>query len=104
MELIGRRAQVGDQTIFTFFLFLLIILAVGIVGGVFLFFGPNFDYRQAEADVLSLKVSECMGNNEINPGFWNDFYNICRLNKEVLEENKFMLKVCNGNNIDGCIE
>ena len=54
-----------EEGVSFFMLFIMmLLLAGGIVGGVFAFFGQGLDFRQKDAEVLLLKVENCFSGNE----------------------------------------
>jgi hypothetical protein len=95
------RGEAGDQLMFVTFLFLLIIIAVGIVTGTSLFFAKTYDFRGVEADLLNNKIRECLAKNEIK--FSGDnLYQQCEINKEVVDGKKLILRVCDKE--EGCAQ
>ena len=76
--MINRRGM-GEIVMFFPFIFICLIIAAGIWIGVGAFYGGEYDFRQAEAELLASRVVECfkMGDFEI--------YRDCNLNREVIE-------------------
>jgi hypothetical protein len=100
---LNRKAQAGDQLMVFWFIFLMVILAGGIIAGIYIFFGSEYDFRKVDAQVLNYRVQKCLSENEIN---WSgtqelndDFYQKCRLNKEVINETLFVLISFDGKTI-----
>ena len=83
---LNKKAQIGEQIMVFPFLFILVVICVGIAIGVYIFFGGGYDFRQVDADILSYKIGNCILDNEVNEEFWSDLYTKCRLNKEVLDK------------------
>ncbi len=87
-----RRGTIGEQLTGAGILFLLfVIIALGIVAGKFLFYGQDFDFRKADAAVLHERLRACIVGTRVLDGFgvdWNvdDFFELCRLNRKVIEE------------------
>ena len=91
-----RFGRMGDKMMFSMFLLILIIITVGIVAGVYIFYGAEYDFRQAEADILNYNIKKCIINNDIdwtNEKSKENFFDVCRLNKEVIEKNN-IIKIC----------
>ncbi len=88
---IGNKKGMGEKLLFFIFFLMMLIVALGLAGGVYSFFGrAYFDVRQTEADILFNKVVDCMDENDF---FANEFegnkelfFEKCRLNKKVLEK------------------
>ncbi|PIN92997.1 hypothetical protein COU54_04565 [Candidatus Pacearchaeota archaeon CG10_big_fil_rev_8_21_14_0_10_31_24] len=80
-------------------LFMLIAFSFAIGLGQGLFFGEDYEFRNVEAQILNLKVKDCISNN-LYENIWADFYKVCNLNekvlKERLEEVKLNIMVCEG--------
>jgi len=98
----NKKAQLGEQLTVFAFLFLLVVIGIGIAGGVYIFFGSGYDSRQVEADILNHKVRNCLSENILDDNFKDNFYEICKLNKQSMEVSKNLIKICvtSGN----CIE
>jgi hypothetical protein len=72
----------------------MILIALAIVSGFYIFFGGGFDFRASEASLLNSKIAECIMNNNIDFSKIGDgFFEICGLNKAVIEENN-EIKIC----------
>lgn len=72
-------------------LFLFVFIAGGIVASIYLFYGEGYDFREGEAELLSFKIKECiLENDEID---MDNFFDLCRLDKNVLEANN-LVKIC----------
>ncbi len=97
-----KRAELGDQLALGMFLFLMTIIGLGIIGGVYLFYGYGYDFRSLEANLLGQKVISCLGENEINAEFFNNFYKKCNFNQQVLSEDH-KLKICSNVDLQTCI-
>ncbi len=75
----------GGERILSIYLFIIyIIVSVGIVSGVFLFYGSGLDGRVAEAGILSDKVIDCLTEQG-------------KLHENVLKDNFDILKFCKFN-------
>jgi len=94
---LNKKASLGDMTMVFTFLFFIFIIGVGIVAGVFIFYGSGYDSREAEASLLNYKIRECIVNNKIDNNFFKEdnFIEKCRLNKGVIEKNN-IIKICKG--------
>jgi len=79
------------MTMFIAFLFLLTVIAAGIAGGIFIFYGQGYEFRQIDADILNKKVKSCLSNNEVNLEDENEIFETCNLNKQSIEENFFII-------------
>ncbi len=97
-----KAEETGDQIMVFAFMFLLVIIGVGIWLGVSIYFGSSYDSRQVDANLLLYKVENCFTNSNIIE-FQGDFYAICGINQGVVENNQLMIKVCSGNDVNSCI-
>jgi hypothetical protein len=95
------RGEAGDQLMFVTFLFLLVIIAVGIVTGTSLFFAKNYDFRGVEADLLNNKIRECLAKEEVKFSE-ESIYLQCKINKEVVDGKKLILRICDKE--EGCAQ
>jgi hypothetical protein len=86
MNKVGTAAGKGILW-FVFFLMAMII-SLGLVGGVFSFFGEGYDIRNDESEVLLEKVLECFDKNDFFDENYGEeeFYENCRMNKKVLSK------------------
>lgn len=91
----NRKGEAGSMLMIVVFLFLLIMISGGIVAGTYMFFGTGYEVRQLDADVLNYKIKECIEKNWILEVVDN-FYEVCGLNKEVLEEEGYKINICEG--------
>jgi len=98
----NKKAQFGKQIMIFPFVFLLIIIALGISAGVVIYFGTGYDFRALDASLLSYKIEKCVLENSDLNKLKDNFYETCRLNKESLEKNKFFFKVCRDLNAIDC--
>lgn len=93
-----KKGELGNQVMLFSFFFLLVVIGVGIVAGVWLFYGQGYDFRQAEAEVLNYEIKKCLVNEKIDKSsFADEFYEKCRLNKEVVEQG--IVKIIRDNEI-----
>jgi hypothetical protein len=91
-----RRAQVGEQMMVFWFVFLLLLVGGGIYAGVYIFFGSEYDFRKVDAEILNYRVEKCLIENEIDFGnlsgeIGGNFYEKCRLNQGIINETFFIL-------------
>ena len=56
--MINKKA--GERVLSIYLFIIYIIVAVGIVSGVLLFFSSSLDIRKAEAEILGDKVIDCL--------------------------------------------
>ena len=96
----NRKGDVGDQINVFGFLFLILIIGVGIVIGVLIFFGKGYDFREGEAKLLNYKIKECLLKNELNKEFFLGFFQKCKLDKDVIEKNN-IIRICE--NSEDCV-
>jgi len=87
MDNLNRKAEaVGNQTMWVWSMFLLVIAGGGIAIGVMIFYGYEYDLKAFEAGVLSNSISECLREGAIDFSNEQNFYSKCRLNQKVLSE------------------
>ncbi len=87
----NKNGKLGDQISFFYFLFLMIIIALGIAGGAYLFYGGEHDFREGESEILTYLVEECMKEKDVK---WENFYEECGISKGAMEKGKIILKIC----------
>jgi len=78
----------GGEEIITPYLFVVwVIIGVGIVAGALIFYSSQFDVRAKEAEILNLRVADCVKENfPVSSDF--DIYGKCGLNKELIENSE----------------
>jgi hypothetical protein len=94
-SILNKKAVAGPQTMIWAFALIVIVMCLGIVLAVSIFFAADYDFRQADADILNYKLNDCLAKNEIDftlspEQFAEKLYVLCDLNKQVIEENFFM--------------
>jgi len=95
MNKMNKKAALGSQTMIWLFILLLLIIGGGIVGGISMFFGSEYDFRKVDASLLNYKIATCIKENslEFNEDleiFEQTFYQTCQLNKEITKNNFFI--------------
>ena len=87
----------GEKLFSIWWFIILIIIGVGIVSGVSLFYSYNLDVRFLESDLLAGKVLKCISNPEgISPLVLEedfDLYGHCGISQSVLESGKYFVKI-----------
>lgn len=89
-----KKAQFGKQIMIFPFVFLLIIIALGISAGIVIFYGTGYDYRDIDSSILVKKLGDCVLDISDFDKLRGDFYETCGLSKKSLEENKYFFRVC----------
>ncbi len=89
----NKKGELGNQISGVLFFALIAMIAVGLVAGVWIYFGGGYDSRLLEASVLNFKVSECFKDNlnefdfsKSNEEKLKEFSEICFLDEDVLKE------------------
>lgn len=95
----NKKGLLGEQLMIFPFLFFLVIIGVGIVGGVLLFFGGEYDYRSVDASVLNYKIRECLVEEDIDfslegEDFEKDIYEKCLIDKNALVSHNLFFRIC----------
>lgn len=91
----NQRGQAGNMILFVIFFFMMLLIAGGIVAGTLMFFGPGYDGRQLDSDLLNQKVRACIEYNSLFE-IENDIFSVCGLNKVILEGQGYKINVCEG--------
>ncbi|MCX8158931.1 MAG: hypothetical protein N3D20_01420 [Candidatus Pacearchaeota archaeon] len=94
----NKKGQLGKQMMLFYFIFLLIIIGLGIVGGIYIFFGKEYDFREREANLISYKVERCIAESDNIEQIKNNFYSACGIKKEVFEKTN-AIRVLDGNDV-----
>jgi hypothetical protein len=91
----------GEAGIFIMFLALSILTIMGIVIMKFNLDRDGYDYREQEADLLLSEVEDCLtdlgGEGFFAENF--DFYTECKINKNVLENGNYLVKISEGERV-----
>ena len=96
----NKKGALGNQIMIFEYIFLLTVISLGFFAGISLFFGQGYDFRQTQADILSYKIGTCLTQND-NMDF-NNFFNVCGLNKNLLESNSLYFKICDNMTPSDC--
>ena len=79
----------GEKLFSIWWFIIIIIIGLGIVAGVSLFYSSNLDIRSLEADALSSKVVKCISSSDgINPTILEsnfDIFSECSLSQSVFK-------------------
>ena len=95
MNLINNKK--GDKIISVYWFAILIIVAGGIFGMVYIFYGTPYDVREIEANILTNQVADCVSyagrinanlisNSKVSQKTGEDFLKMCHLNFNSSEE------------------
>ena len=85
--LVMNRKAADDQIMVFVFFILVFIVGAGLMAGVFMFFGSEYDIRKTDADILNYRIQKCISENpEITDNIQN-LLDSCQLNKETIETN-----------------
>ena len=94
---LSRRGNLGSGILYSVFFLMMLMIAGGIVGGTYAFFGKGYDSRLSESLFLFYKVKICFEkNNFFDNGFIDNlslFYEKCSISKEVLEDGEHLIYV-----------
>jgi len=88
-----KKGGLGNQALSIVFVFIIIIIVGGIAISAYIFFGNGYNTKQAEASLLNKLVRVCIydGADLSDTG---KFFEKCNLNKEVLEKNDYLVRIC----------
>ena len=91
-----KKAQAGNALMIFWFIFLLILVGGGIVIGIGMFFGSEYDFRQVDADLLNIKINSCLQENPLdfsktNSEIENEIFEKCKINEKLSEHGLFIL-------------
>ncbi len=85
---IMRDKKAGERYLTPWLFLVWAIIGVGIVAGVLMFFSATVDVRAEEADILAVRIADCLADNGyLNEKFFNNFdiFTECNLNKKLIE-------------------
>ncbi len=89
-----KRGESGEMLMFFILFGFMLIVGGGIVGGVYLFYGGELDYRQEQADVLSYKIEKCLVENaELDK---SKFFEECGLEESFFDGEEYNLEISKG--------
>lgn len=90
-----NKRGVGESLMFFVFILIMIIVSVGIVSGLFIFFGQGYDFREAEAEILANKFISCLDSNSerLNEEF--DIISDCGFTENIRENHLVYAKRLN---------
>lgn len=82
----NKKANTGNQIMIFPFLFLLLIIGLGLITGIYIFFGSTYEFRQIDTNILNYKIKSCLSNNDIDFSNPENFFTTCKLNKNITQE------------------
>jgi hypothetical protein len=83
----------GDKLMVISFFFLLSMVGIGVVIGIFIFYGFEYEMREVKADILNLRVRECIEEYGVRESFKDEIFEVCNLNEDVVRSFS-RIKVC----------
>jgi len=90
---INKRGELGDQVMLIIFIFLLVLISVGVVSGVLIFFGSEYDFRAVSSEVLNYNIRDCLNKEGLDSNFFGNLYEKCKLNENVINSS-YIIKIC----------
>lgn len=90
MKLGDKKA--GERYLSPWLFLVWIIIGVGIVSGVLIFFSAQADVRAEEADILAVKITDCIvDNGYINENFFDNFdiFENCSLDEKIVDKSGY---------------
>tara|TARA_Y100000310_G_C20513576_1_gene730061 strand:- start:518 stop:1003 length:486 start_codon:yes stop_codon:yes gene_type:complete len=100
--MMNRRGALGDQAFFSVTFFIMLVIAAGVVGGTYIYFGGGYDFKAVESGGLSYEVGKCLideGTDDLE----NTFYEKCKIDEDVLKEGN-LIRICKNLGEDECLE
>lgn len=90
--IVNRRAEQGGDVVYLIpFVFLMLVVSLGLWSGIYSFFGNGYDFREAETDLMALSLQSCLESHDFFvEGF--DFYSSCGFNHNVDKEHLIYVK------------
>ena len=91
--MIGKKGVLGDAMMLPAVFIIMILIAIGMIVGVYLYLGNGYDFRLADANALNHKIRNCMYSTELlNKNL--DIFETCGIKKESVENHKLFFKIC----------
>jgi hypothetical protein len=101
----NTKAQIGEQIMNLSLILQLVVLALGIVIGVWIFFyNSDYDFRGVDANILNTKIKQCLLDQQLDfalpqDQFEQELYQKCQLDSKVLQENWVIGIYLDGNQV-----
>jgi len=97
----NKKAQTHEiLSLILWFGLLLGIILISVVGGLIIFFGQEYDFRQIDASILNGRISECIKQNpsiiEEESILLNEFLKKCRIDGTIGERD-FLIQIIKNN-------
>ncbi|MCX6748323.1 MAG: hypothetical protein NT076_01840 [Candidatus Pacearchaeota archaeon] len=90
--MIIKNKRGGEKYLSIWWFLMLAVIGVGLVAGVAIFNARTIDTRALEADILAVRVADCLVDNGylktgvVEENF--DVYENCKINKETIEKSR----------------
>jgi hypothetical protein len=101
--MISKKGNAGNQIMIVPYLFIIVIISMGIASGMWIFFGSPPDFRPVDSTILSYNIQRCILENEVNSEFTGNFFKNCWISQNVTEK-YYDIKICLNKDSVGCIE
>src|SRR3989338_10777347 len=93
----NKKGQTEDMVPIIPFVFLLLIFEAGIGLGFSIFFNSEYDFKKVDAQILNIKIQDCLKLNEINleqdaESLENELFKKCNLNNNTIKK-YFTIKI-----------
>lgn len=79
----------GNQLSFFSFFLLLLIVGGGIVGGVYVYYGGDADYRATQSGAFAYLLERC-----VQQGVFDGTFGSCGIDEQVVTREKYLVSVC----------
>ncbi|MDO8564299.1 MAG: hypothetical protein Q7R87_04780 [Nanoarchaeota archaeon] len=93
----NKRGGLGDEVSIVYFIFLFVIIGLGLTWGTYSFFGGGYDVREVQAKWLGNEIQNCLTSKSVDLASKDDFFIKCNLNENVLREKEFVVRICDVN-------
>ena len=95
--ILNKKAELGNQVSVVYFILLFVIIGLGLTWGIYSYFGGGYDVRSAQAKWLAGEIENCIEHENVNLESRNEFFEKCNLNEKILNDNGFIVQICEGN-------
>ena len=90
----NKKGDLGTQIMFVVFFIVVIIIGVGLVTGVYMFYGKDYEFREVDARSLNYNMQSCLSQQKIDftktsEQITKEIFAKCTLNEKVIAENYY---------------
>lgn len=89
------RNKKGEEILFFWLVFIWIVIGVGIVGGVYVFYSAEINTKSLESDILNSRIIDCVVKSGESDSslIGEEIFNLCVLDEKIKNSGAYYLEI-----------